>query len=128
MTAPFRVKDGVAIDLTPDEIAEEIAREATHAAAAGERLKARILDATQAALDAFARSRNYDGILSACTYATDPNPIFSAEGQYCVALRGQTWAALYQMLTEVEAGTRAAPSGFGDIAGELPTATAEWPA
>lgn len=94
---------------------------------ASERLKAEIVTATHKALDAFAQTRGYDSILSACTYATSTVPQFAAEGQYCVALRDQTWAALYDMLAAVEAGTRAIPAGFSDIADELPTATAEWP-
>ncbi len=89
-------------------------------------LQAAIVAATQERLDAFARTRNYDGILSACTYATSPTPKFAAEGQYCVASRDATWAKLYQILGEVEAGTRPAPSGFADIEGDLPALT--WPA
>lgn len=110
-----------------DGVGWRIVTEAVFIAGRRERLKSAIVAATQSALDDFARTRGYDGILSACTYATDPNPVFSAEGQYCVTLRGQTWAALYQMLAEVEAGTRPIPSSFDDIAGELPTASAAWP-
>ena len=33
-------------------------------------LQAMVVQATQERLDDFARTRNYDGILSACTYAT----------------------------------------------------------
>jgi len=81
----------------------------------------------QARLDAFARSRNYDSILSACTYANSTNPTFAAEGAYCVQLRDQTWAKLYEMLAEVQAGTRAIPTSFDDIAPELPVSSAAWP-
>ena len=35
-----------------------------------EQLYKEVVDATQRRLDDFARTRNYDGILSACTYAT----------------------------------------------------------
>lgn len=84
-----------------------------------------IVQATQQRLDAFAQTRQYDGILSACTYATSPTPKFAAEGQYCVAQRDATWAKLYQMMAEVEAGTRPVPSGFDDIESELPALV--WP-
>lgn len=80
---------------------------------------------TQARLDAFARTRNYDGILSLCTYATSAVPKFQAEGQYGVDARDNTWAKLYEMLAEVEAGTRPIPSGYADIEGELPVL--QWP-
>ena len=90
-----------------------------------QRLMQSIVDATQKRLDDFARTRNYDGILSACTYATSTVPKFVTEGQYCVEARDATWAKLYEMLTEVEAGTRPVPTGFADIEPELPVL--EWP-
>ena len=43
-----------------------------------------IVDQTQARLDAFAATRNYAGILSACTYATSNNPVFQVEGKRAV--------------------------------------------
>ena len=89
-------------------------------------LQAEIVKATQNRLDTFAQTRNYDGILSACTYATSSVPAFAAEGQYCVASRDATWAALYVILGEVQAGTRAVPTGFADIEGDLPVLG--WPA
>jgi hypothetical protein len=89
-------------------------------------VQAEIVDATQKRLDDFARTRNYDGILSACTYASSSVPKFAAEGQYCVDARDNTWATLYTILGEVQAGTRPVPTGFDDIVGDLPTL--EWPA
>jgi hypothetical protein len=88
-------------------------------------VKAEIIEATQKRLDDFAKTRNYDGILSACTYATSTAPKFKAEGQYCLGARDATWAKLYDMLAQVEAGTRPIPSGFADIEGELPVLA--WP-
>ena len=90
------------------------------------RIKQEIVDATQKRLDDFARTRNYDNILSACTYATSTVPKFQADGQYCVTARDATWATLYQVLAEVEAGTRPMPSGYADIEPLLPVL--EWPA
>ena len=90
------------------------------------RIKQEIVEATQQRLDDFARTRNYDNILSACTYATSTVPKFAAEGQYCVYARDNTWAALYTILAEVEAGTRPMPSGYADIESELPVLA--WPA
>jgi hypothetical protein len=85
-----------------------------------EQLQAKIVAATQKRLDDFARTRNYDGILSACTYATSTVPKFAAEGQYCVNARDNTWASLYTILGEVQAGTRPAPDGYEDVSGDLP--------
>ncbi len=80
---------------------------------------------TQRRLDDFARTGNYDGILSLCTYATSQVPKFQAEGQYGVTARDATWAALYQIMAEVEAGARPMPSGYADIEPDLPALV--WP-
>lgn len=80
---------------------------------------------TQRRLDTFAQTRNYDGILSACTYATSPTAKFAAEGQYCVAQRDATWAALLSILNDVRDGLRAIPT-WAEVEAELPVL--EWPA
>lgn len=64
----------------------------------------------QAALDAFAKTRGYDGIMSACTYAGSVVPRFAAEGQCAVNLRDATWSACYQIMADVQAGRRALPT------------------
>lgn len=89
------------------------------------KLRAEVVAATQQRLDDFARTRNYDGILSVCTYATSTVPRFATEGQYAVNVRDATWAKLYEMLADMEAGTRPMPAGFADIEPELPVL--EWP-
>lgn len=75
---------------------------------------------TQERLDAFARTKGYDGILSACTYATSPTQSFAAEGQYCVNQRDATWATLYQIMADVVAGQRSIPT-WEQLESELPT-------
>lgn len=80
--------------------------------------------AIQKRLDDFAKTRNYDGILSAATYATSAIPKFAAEGQYAIAARDATWAKGYEILAAVEAGTRTAPT-LGELADELPALA--WP-
>lgn len=84
-----------------------------------------ITDATQSRLDVFSRTRNYDDILSACTYATSSNPKFKAEGQYCVDVRDATWAKLYAIMADAEQGKRPVPTGYDDIKDELPALV--WP-
>jgi hypothetical protein len=59
-------------------------------AATPEQIKAEITASTQSRLDTFANTRNYDGILSACTYASSSIPKFANEGQYCVDARDAT--------------------------------------
>lgn len=89
-------------------------------------LQAAFVAAIQQRLDDFARTRNYDGILSACTYATSTVPKFAAEGQACVDLRDATWSAAYAILAEVQAGTRPMPASLADIEADLPALG--WPA
>lgn len=80
---------------------------------------------TQKRLDDFAASRGYDGILSLCTYATDPDPVYSAEGQRGVTLRSTTWAALRNLQREILAGQRPLPSSWEELDGLLPPLTWE---
>lgn len=85
----------------------------------------RFTAAIQKRLDDFARTRNYDSILSACTYATSAVTKFNTEGQACVNLRDATWAAAYDILAEVEAGNRPMPQNLNDIEADLPALV--WP-
>ena len=99
------------------------------APAAPERTPEEIHDAivqqTQQRLDDFAKTRGYDGILSLCTYATSTVPKFASEGQYGVTARDDTWAQLYAIMAEVEAGIRPMPESFADVEPGLPKL--EWP-
>ncbi len=90
------------------------------------RIQTAIVNAVQARLDAFAQTRNYDGILSAATYASSTVPKFAAEGQCAVNGRDSTWATLYTLMAEVEAGTRPMPTSYADIEPLLPVLV--WPA
>ena len=80
---------------------------------------------TQHRLDAFAQTRHYDGILSACSYLSSSVGRFSDDALYCLRARDETWAALYAVLAGVQAGTHALPSGFADIEPLLPAL--QWP-
>lgn len=78
----------------------------------------------QKRLDDFAKTRNYDNILSATTYATDTNQKFASEGQYCVMKRGETWAKAYEIMDSVMSGEREMPTN-DQLDAELPQL--EWP-
>ncbi len=88
-------------------------------------IAARIVVATQARLDAFARTRGYDNIMSACTYCASTDPVFAADGAHCVAARDATWRRLWSLLADVQAGAMPAPSCFADIEASLPALA--WP-
>jgi hypothetical protein len=89
-----------------------------------EQIIAEYTAAVQQRIDAFARTRNYDGILSAATYATSTVLTFAAEGQYAVAARDTTWAKCYEILAAVESGARPLPT-LAELFAELPALV--WP-
>ena len=93
-------------------------------APSAEEMIASVQRAVQERLDAFARTRAYDGILSAATYATSGVQKFTAEGQYAVQARDATWAACYQIMADVQQGLRPMPS-VEQVLSELPAL--EWP-
>ena len=81
----------------------------------------------QARLDDFARSLTYDGIMSACTYATSGVDMYRIEGQYCVDARDDTWAKAYELLSAILPTVQAggAIPAWEEIEAELPVL--EWP-
>jgi len=80
--------------------------------------------AVQRHLDTTARTHNYDGILSLCSYAASTDPVFSAEGQAGVAWRDDCWRTCYQVMGAVKAGARAIPT-VDELLALLPAMT--WP-
>ena len=89
-----------------------------------EQIVAQYTAGVQQHLDTFARTRSYDGILSAATYATSTVPKFKAEGQYAVEARDATWAKCYEILAAVEGGTSPMPTE-AELLSELPALV--WP-
>lgn len=90
-----------------------------------DRLIASFSNLVQFRLDQFAQTRGYDNITSLTTYSTSTVTTFQIEGQYGVQVRDQMWETLYQILAEVEAGTRPMPQSFEEIEQQLPQL--EWP-
>lgn len=87
------------------------------------RLQMRI-DAVQRHLDETARTRGYDGILSLASYAASTHPPFAAEGRAGADWRDSVWGYCYQVLADVQAGTRPIPTAE-QLIGELPAMV--WP-
>jgi hypothetical protein len=89
-----------------------------------EQIQAAVVAAVQKRLNDFARTRNYDNILSACSYIASTVPQFAAEAAYCVEARDATWATLYAGLADVQAGLRPMPT-LEEVLLELPVLV--WP-
>lgn len=87
--------------------------------------KRRLTLAVQRYMDEVAQKRNYDHIISCCTYATSQNPKFSAEGQAAVEWRDAVWMKCYQVLDDVTNGVKAIPTE-AELIAELPVI--QWPA
>ncbi len=82
------------------------------------------INSVQSVLDVTAQTRGYDGILSACTYATSNNVTFAAEGQACVAWRDAVWSKCYEILAEIQSGVRQPPT-ITELLSEIPVIA--WP-
>ena len=87
-------------------------------------LKQSLTSAVQKHMDNTAKERNFDDILSLCTYATSAKPKFKAEGQAGVEWRDDVWLYCYAELEKVLAGERGTPT-TQDLIDELPVF--RWP-
>ena len=90
-----------------------------------EEIQKQMTDAVQVALDNFAKTRGYDGIMSACSYGNSTDAQFKLEADYCIQLRDTTWRMGYAILAEVKAGTRPIPP-VEELIAELPVGSAKW--
>ena len=87
-------------------------------------LKQSLTSAVQKHMDDTAQERNFDDILSLCTYATSAKPKFKAEGQAGVEWRDEVWLYCYSELDKVLSGERETPTAQ-ELIDELPVFT--WP-
>ena len=81
-----------------------------------------LVDAVQAHLDAVAKTRNYDGILSLASYSASTVTQFHTEGLAGVAWRDACWAYCYQVMADVQAALRPIPTA-AQLVAELPQMT-----
>lgn len=84
-----------------------------------------IIEGTKGRLNQFANTKDYDNIMSLCTYSSSTNPVYKIEGEYGIKARDDTWNKVYEILADVDAGLRTMPTGFEQIVSELPIL--EWP-
>ena len=88
-------------------------------------IKSEIILGIQARLDAFAKTRDYFGILSLCTYAGVGDTSFEREGRYGQIIRSQTWGIMVDLLNQVDTGKAPMPSSYAEIEPLLPNLA--WP-
>ena len=74
--------------------------------------------AIQSYLNSEAKDKNYDDIMSACSYASAPNP-YQDEAITFVTWRGDVWAYWYVEVDKIKANTRSMPT-VKIIISELP--------
>ena len=99
-------------------ITDEEAAELTRPTA--DQIKAALIIAVQAHLDATAAAHGYDSIYTACTYADEPAvALFQSEGQVLRAWRSLVWAHCHQVMADVMAQARAVPTA-AELIAELP--------
>ncbi len=101
------------VEKTPEEVVISIAD-----------AKRNLQNAVQNRLDSFAQTRNYNSMLSCCSYATSTNTKFQQEAQYCVQMRDAYWSACYSILQQFESGQRSMPT-IEQLLGEL--LVLQWP-
>ncbi len=73
-------------------------------------IQQQLTQAVQNVLDAQAQELNYDSCLSVCSYVDTGVQKFDDEGRAFRAWRSAVWAKGYEILAEVQAGTRAIPT------------------
>lgn len=104
---------GIGMNIADPEPVDEVAPE---------QISAALTKAVQAHLDAAAKARGYDGILSAASYAGDPHPPFSTEGVAYRDWRGAVWSTCYAIMADVQAGSRPVPTA-AELIADLPALT-----
>lgn len=85
-----------------------------------EEIQAQLTSAVHAYMDSAAQTRGYDNIHTACSYSNSTDHVFAAEGQACLQWRDMVWRKCYNILAEVQAGSRDIPT-VEELIAELPT-------
>ena len=74
------------------------------------RIQKQLTDAVQYVLDTKAQELNYDSCLSVCSYVDTGVSKFDDEGRAFRSWRSAVWKKGYEILAEVQAGTRSIPT------------------
>ena len=112
----YNLVDGVYVQIAGWQEVYQAKVQAEEQAAIVEEMKQVI----QSHLDDTALTREYDDIVSLCSYATSNDPVFQAEGQAGVIFRDAVWLYANQVRENVLNGLRPIP-GKEELLAELPT-------
>ena len=83
------------------------------------KIKATLLKAVDDYMDKTVQERGYDNIAKCVTYEGDIDEIFNREGTAAKQWRSRVYRKLYNVLAEVEAGSRGIPTE-AELLAELP--------
>ena len=84
-----------------------------------ENLQAKYTRLVQEYMDKAVQARGYDDVFTCISYVDSTDEIFKREANIVLAWRDKMWRLCYDILTEVKAGRRAAPS-ISELLAELP--------
>lgn len=84
-----------------------------------ERTKKHLLEAVDYYMDKTVQERGYDNIAKCVTYEGDIDPIFNREGTAAKQWRSKVYRKCYDILAQIEAGTREVPTEE-ELLAELP--------
>lgn len=79
-----------------------------------------LVDAVQLHLDQTVRTRNYDSMISCCSYANSGVTQFATEAAAAIIWRDAVWVHCYQVLVDVNNNLRPTPT-TEELISELPT-------
>lgn len=83
-------------------------------------IRSKLTEIVRLYLDDTVAKKDYDNILTACSYCNSTNPIFANDAKICIEWRDNVWETFYNILAEILAGNRSIPTDKELIA-ELPT-------
>lgn len=119
-----KIVNGQEFDLTPEEEAEFLARQAAWEAEELNRKKLEYQSLLQSIIDSKAQEKTYGNGLSCASYVNSTNPQWAAEAQAFISWRDDVYAYALNVLNQVQTGEIEAPS-IPDFIKSLPTI--RWP-
>lgn len=80
---------------------------------------------TEKRLDDFVKTRDYSSVISAASYISSNVEEYRADAAYVISSRDETWKKYYELMNEIESGTREKFSTYEELESLLPVLA--WP-